>query len=349
MNQIKSVNRVFLGTVLITIAAGLLNNLIYAITGNYLFNLLLSQLLLIVPSGIYLISQKKGLAEAIGFRKIKIGNIVLLIILTFLIMPLMGFINSISMLFVRNDTTEVISEVVGNAGPLFGLVMVALIPCILEESVYRGVFFQSYRKINPLKGIFLSGLLFGVIHQNFNQFSYAFVMGIIFALVIEATDSILSTMIIHFIINGTSVVSIFVYRSMDLIYGTTDGNGLSGTGDITKLTADISPAYIFAVLLPVAALSTLLAFFVFRVLADNSGRWEHVKDIFRSSRQVADTGEEAQRHRFLTPSLIVGIIICLIIMVFNEYISRTAGGAQSEEGFVTVILGLISTIKNFAL
>lgn len=338
MNQIKAVNRVFLGTVLVTIAGIFLNSWVYDITGKYLHILILSQLLLIIPSGLYLFRQKRGLAESIGFRKITVGNIVLVIILAFLMMPLMGFINAISMLFVRNDTTAVIENLVGSTGPLAGLLMVALVPCILEESVYRGVFFQSYRKVNPLKGILLSGLLFGLIHQNFNQFSYAFAMGILFALVIEATGSILSTMIIHFVINGTSVLSTFLIQGYNQMFENLNESGLPGNLDLAEISDQLTPAYILAVLLPMALISTLLAFFVFRVLADNTGRWEHIKSIFKRNQK--------SESRFLTPSLVIGMVICLIIMVINEYLGRKTGGIQENEGFVTVIFGIIPAIKN---
>ncbi|WOO38873.1 type II CAAX endopeptidase family protein [Anaerocolumna sp. AGMB13020] len=348
MNQVKSVNRVFLATVLITFAGIIINPWVYDRTNNIIFALIISQLLLIIPSVIYLIKSKEGLSQAIGFHKISVGNVVLLVILTFLIMPLMGLINSISMLFVRNDTTAVIDNLIGNNGFWISLLMVAVVPCIFEESVYRGVLFQNYRKANPLKGIFISGLLFGLIHQNFNQFSYAFVLGMIFALIIEATGSILSTMIVHFIINGTSVVSLTLYpKLLELSDGMT-GNGVSQE-EVMQAAAEITPVYIISVLLPLAVVSTVIAFFVFRVLADNSGRWEHIKSIFRKKEPVAENGDESEKVRFVTPSLVIGIIVCILIMIASELAGSGANEAASREGYTTVILGFIYNIKNYLI
>lgn len=328
MNQVKSVNRVFLATVLITFAGIFVNPFVYHFTDNYLYTLIISQLLLIVPSVVYLVRQKRGLADVIGFRRISFGSAVLLVIFTFLILPLMGLINAISMLFVRNETTQVVESLVGRNGLVIGLLMVGLVPCIMEESVYRGVLFQGYRTTSTLKGIFLSGLLFGLIHQNFNQFSYAFVMGVIFAFVIEATGSILSTMIIHFIINSTSVISLIL---------STGSNGPANSEALSQYAQELSASYIITVLLPIAALSTILAFLVFRVLADNSGRWEHIKDLFK---------KKPATH-LLTPSLVVGMVLCLGLMIANEYMSRISGGA--DEGFVTILHGVVQTIHNFFL
>ncbi|WP_033164496.1 type II CAAX endopeptidase family protein [Clostridium sp. KNHs205] len=348
MNQVKSVNRVFLATVLITFAGIIINPWVYDRTNNIISALIVSQLLLIIPSVIYLIKSKEGLSQAIGFHKISVGNVVLLVILTFLIMPLMGLINSISMLFVRNDTTAVIDNLIGKNGFLISLIMVAVVPCLFEESVYRGVLFQNYRKVNPLKGIFISGLLFGLIHQNFNQFSYAFVLGMIFALIIEATGSILSTMIVHFIINGTSVVSLTLYpKLLELSEGIT-GNGVS-QDEVMQAAAEITPMYIVSVLLPLAVVSTVIAFFVFRVLADNSGRWEHIKSIFRRKEHAAENGDEAVKVRFVTPSLVIGIIVCILIMIATELAGSGSDGAASHEGFTTVILGFINNVKNYLM
>lgn len=327
MERAKSAGRIYLATVLMTLAGALINRLVYKATGNYLFILIISQFLLIIPSVFYLVKQRKGLAETIGFHRVSIGSVVLVIIFAYLIMPLMGLINAISMLFVNNDTTQVIGNLVGENGFLVSLIMVALVPCLMEESVYRGVLFQSYRQTSTLKGIFLSGLLFGLIHQNFNQFSYAFVMGVVFALVIEATGSILSTMIIHFIINGSSVMSLALQSKM---------GGLAGTESILDSAQNINLGTTIIYMIPVAAISTLLAFFVFRVMADNSGRWEHVKGIFK----------ERTKTSFLTPSLIIGMGICLAVMIIVEYQGRFSTGIPKDDGFVTVINGIIHAAWN---
>lgn len=330
MNQVKSVNRVFLATVLVTFAGIAINRWVYSVTDNIIYILIISQLILIIPSGIFLLRQKKGLADALGFRKLSVGSIILVIIFAFLIIPLMGLINTISMLYVRNDTSAVIGNLIGGNGLLMSLALVGLVPCILEESVYRGVFFQSYRKANPLKAIFISGLLFGLIHQNFNQFSYAFVLGVIFAFVIEATDSILSTMIIHFIINSTSVISLTLATGL---------NGLADSKALADYAQQAGTGYNIAALVPMAALTTLLAYFVFRTLAGNTGRWEHIKGLFT----------QKTKTRFITPSLIIGIVLCLVIMIANEYLGRISGGAPKDEGYMTVIYGVIHSIQNYFL
>lgn len=81
-----------------------------------------------------------------------------------------------------------------------------ILPCVIEELAYRGVMFGSFHEAGRLKAILMSGILFGLMHMNFNQMAYAVVIGLIFGFVVEATGSIIPTMIMHFLINGFSVV-----------------------------------------------------------------------------------------------------------------------------------------------
>ena len=125
-------------------------------------------------------------------------------------------------------------------------------------------------------------------------------MGVIFAFVIEATDSILATMIMHFIINGSSVLSLVLQKAM---------SGFTDTAALTDYAGTVSTVFIIRSIAPTAILSAVFAFFVYRAIARNSGRWEHISGLWRKG---SDT-------RFLTPGLILGIVICLILMFIKEY------------------------------
>lgn len=317
-NRVKSVNNVFLITVLFSIIGSYINGFILTLTDNFIVILLSSQIILILPSLIYIVRYGLNIKEEIRFNKMSIGNIVLLIVFSFLIIPVMTFINAISMLFVENQTTTVMLDVVSQNGLFFSIIMVALIPAVFEESVYRGVFYNEYRKTNPLQAIFLSAFLFGIIHLNFNQFAYAFAMGIIFALIIEATDSILSAMIIHFIINGSSIFTLYISPKLINLLEEIAGSQLLGEdfsfeeylGDITQnLDQFLNFSYIIQNYLLSAIVSGILAFLVYRTIARNTGRWEYIKDIFRGKQK---------KGKLISGSLVLGIIICIGLMILNE-------------------------------
>lgn len=344
MNRIKSVNRVFLATVLISLLGNVINDLVSNFTDNYIVLLLISQIILIVPSLVYLSAHRINVGTAIRFHKIKLSNVALLVLFAYLILPLMNFINAVSMLFVKNEISDVMFNIMDNNGLLLSLIMVALVPCILEESVYRGIFYNEYSKVDPLKGMLVSGLLFGLMHGNVNQFSYAFAMGVVFALVIEATNSILATMIIHFVINGTSILTMNLYPKLaaflERVYGKEqfDASSLvSALKEGASQNVDVSFLLLYGLW---AIIPTILAFVIFRTIAKNTGRWEYVKGIFHRNTQeyppkpafprdfdgIAGVNredalkepEEGRGRRIMTLSLAFGILICIVLMVVNE-------------------------------
>lgn len=324
-HRIKQVNHVFLATILISIAGQSVNGWLYRRTGNLLLILLSSQIMIILPAAVYLITQKINIKEAIRFKGIRLSNVMLLILFSYLISPLMGLINGLSMLYVENDTAGMIAGITQNNSFLISLFMIAMVPGILEEAVYRGVIYNQYKKVSVLGGILLSGFLFGIMHQNINQFSYAFVMGIIFAFLVEATDSILSTIIVHFIINGTSVVMLYIlpmfFKLMEGVYGPELFNAeqliqsLGSTGD--GLTAEI---VLTTYGIP-AVLCSILAFMVYKAMAKNANRWEYIKGIFRRKEEDREEERESKKSLF-SISLILAIAICVGLMVYTELLSK---------------------------
>lgn len=325
MNRVKSVNRVFLATVIISILGSYLSGWVMEHTDNYAVILLISQIVLIIPTVVYLLIYKLNVAKAIRFNKIKISNVILIIVFSYLILPLMNLINAISMLFVQNETSDIMTNILDNNGLWLSLIMVAFIPCILEETVYRGIFYNEYRKVSPLKGILLSAFLFGIIHGNLNQFSYAFAMGIVFALLIEATNSILATMVVHFCINGTSIVMMALtpklYALLEEVYGPEVFNAKELLDVTNSGIGDMDFAFIIQSFGLAAIIGSILAFIVFKTIAKNSGRWEYIKDIFRRKSSLSEL-EIPAKQKIITISLVLGILICAVLVFLYEKESR---------------------------
>lgn len=78
---------------------------------------------------------------------------------------------------------------------------------VLEELLYRGILLQSMRKYNERFAIFLSALIFGLMHQNYQQFVLAFLIGIPLAIVTIKHGSIIPAVCTHIIVNTTASVS----------------------------------------------------------------------------------------------------------------------------------------------
>lgn len=85
---------------------------------------------------------------------------------------------------------------------LLSLLTVAIMPGFFEEFSHRGMLHTGFSKMGSMRTIVFSGLLFGLMHLNINQFFYAFAVGMLLALVAIITKSIWPSVIIHFMNNG---------------------------------------------------------------------------------------------------------------------------------------------------
>lgn len=171
---------------------------------NPIVQIILGQLILVLPGMSWMVFKKADFKESLGFRPVSWDNLKMAVCVLVCAYPAIVLLNMISMLFVRNVMTSVISSVMG-LGLWPSLVIMALMPAFNEEFLCRSLLYQAYRPVSKLGGAFLSAFIFGLLHLNFNQMPYAFYVGIVFALMVEATGSVYTSMIMHFLLNGFNV------------------------------------------------------------------------------------------------------------------------------------------------
>ncbi|MDP4120363.1 MAG: type II CAAX endopeptidase family protein [Bacillota bacterium] len=87
---------------------------------------------------------------------------------------------------------------------------VCVVPAFVEEFAFRGFILHSLRKHGDSFAIFASALLFGLLHGNFTQAPFAFIVGLVLGYVVVKTNSLLPAMLIHFFNNFYSVVMDFI-------------------------------------------------------------------------------------------------------------------------------------------
>ncbi|MBO6025747.1 MAG: CPBP family intramembrane metalloprotease [Bacteroidales bacterium] len=104
-------------------------------------------------------------------------------------------------------TTEKMLNVDTIGGLLLNLLVIALIPAIGEELTFRGVLQQGLtRKMNPHVAIILSAAIFSFIHFQFYGFLPRMFLGILLGYMFYITDSLWTSILMHFVNNGTAVV-----------------------------------------------------------------------------------------------------------------------------------------------
>lgn len=86
------------------------------------------------------------------------------------------------------------------------LFVVAVIPAVCEEMIFRGFMVQSSRSCGMVFCVLVNGLFFALFHQNPAQTLYQFVCGCVFALIAYQSGSILPTVVVHFLNNAAVVL-----------------------------------------------------------------------------------------------------------------------------------------------
>jgi sodium transport system permease protein len=95
----------------------------------------------------------------------------------------------------------------GNIGLTGGVLIIALLPALFEEAVFRGVFLSLLENKYSAEGaVIFVGLMFGGMHLNVFTFFETAALGIIFGFVTVYTSSIYPAVIMHFLNNAFSVV-----------------------------------------------------------------------------------------------------------------------------------------------
>ena len=263
-------------------------------------NILLSESIVLLPIlFMALIQKEKGtkINDFLGFHKIRFTTILLVILYTILCIPLANFMNAVSMLFVDNVVGQVAGEVADMPFWLMFLTMAMFGP-MCEELAFRGVIYHGYRRSRNLVGaVIMSALAFGIMHMNFNQLGYAFALGVMMALLMEATGSIWATFIMHMVFNGQSVVTLFVEKMM---YGSEifDQADSYGTNDLLVVIG------IYAV---IATVCTTLAVYLLNAIAEREGRHHFLQVVWNTRYNKAE--------RLVTPAFVAAIVLAVIFMI----------------------------------
>lgn len=329
MNKARSVNRLFLILILISVASPFLLGRFFTDITFYQ-SVSISQTFFLVPVLIYLIFTRGEILEEMQLKVPKLSVLIMVVLFSNLLQPLMACLNLFSLLFVENYVAAGMMEVDGLAVGR-NMMYIALVPALAEEFMFRGIFYHSYRQWGIWKAALCSGLCFGLVHMNLNQFLYVFVLGVIFALLVEATGSVISAILAHFTINAGSVSMLALQAELEMMLGSETALDVAGATETLSRQDIILALQVYAIS---AVICCLLAYVVFRVIVRWSGRKEHIEQVLHpgrvkrtsSLRREDEDGlmredlPKMQKERILTPALILGIVGAATYMVITEFL-----------------------------
>ncbi len=99
------------------------------------------------------------------------------------------------------------------AGLLLNLLMIAILPALGEELIFRGALQKVLHRLfsNPHAGIFATALIFSAVHMQFYGFLPRFVLGLLLGYAYFFSKNLWMPIIIHFVNNAFAVTLAFLY------------------------------------------------------------------------------------------------------------------------------------------
>jgi len=171
------------------------------------------------------ISEYLALSKTVNFE-----SVLLVLVLSFAASPFVNFIGELNANmqlpewlsgvenWMRNaedkatELTEAFLKVETTGGLLFNIFMVAFLPAIGEELLFRGVIqriFTNWTR-NFHWGIWISAILFSALHMQFYGFIPRVFLGVLFGYLLVWSGSIWLPIIAHFINNAVAVVAMYM-------------------------------------------------------------------------------------------------------------------------------------------
>ena len=177
-----------------------------------------------------------------------------------------------------------------NPTNLFGIILtyvaVSITPALVEEFAIRGVVLGVLRKYGDSFAIMASALVFGLMHGNFAQIPFAFILGVYFGYVVIKTGSVWPAVIIHFLNNFLSVTIDYLTKEFS---------------DVTKSTITL----VYIMLLMVIGVFGL-------ALLYKKGEKDFSVD---KNSSLLTTGEKI-KTALLAPCMIITYVVVLIEAIF---------------------------------
>lgn len=303
LNEIQKLGLLFFLTMMVYQGGG---GLFIMLFSKYLQDMhaqiLVSQFFILLFPAIWYFRSGENIIEKFRLQKLDLSLVPLLILATALLYPFLSLINMLSS-FVVQSQSVVLGETMMTGGVFWNLLIVALVPCMVEELVCRGMLLSGYRQISTWTGILLSAFLFGCMHMNLNQFLYTFVFGIFLALMVEVTGSLFASVICHFTLNGSSVLLVNLFADKLTSVQASQGAGSARVG------------FIFFAMMALVGLF-LLNLLIKHIMAKCGYDKERAKETFSIRQEKGKLLGHIKES--LSAGLMITVIICFLFMIVLE-------------------------------
>lgn len=168
----------------------------------------------------------------------------------------------------------------GFFGFLLCFLSTVAVPALVEEFAMRGLVLGTLRKYGDGFAVLVSSILFGLMHGNFEQIPFAFLVGLVLGFITVKTDSILIACAVHGTNNLVSVIFDFI------------------PSDISQAAQNIMYLIFLLICLTLGILALALS--------------EKSNEMFKLKKDSCESKlKERFKWFFTSPAIIIFIVICI--------------------------------------
>lgn len=158
----------------------------------------------------YLVAKKVPVSEEKTEYDGKLGKFLFAALLAIFGFGIVGslvsnVINGLLYSLIKQSSNSGLEIIFNNTFGPMALYAVFFAPCI-EEFVFRKLLIDRIKPYGKKMAVIMSGVLFGLMHGNIEQFFYTFLIGMVLAYVYVRTGKIWCSILLHMTLNGTSTI-----------------------------------------------------------------------------------------------------------------------------------------------
>ncbi len=304
----KKINLLFLALILLQCLASVLVSTLSRGFGEMSLtcNLIASQTIVLLPGIVFcIINRSEVNRKFLTFKKISLKTGLLIVLFTALVMPLSGIANMLSLFFTTNAVAE-ISDEIYNAPYWVMVLIIGVIGPFCEEFIFRGIVFQGFKESGrKFSAVIVSALFFALMHMNLNQFCYTFVLGVLFAIITEATGTMLGSFIGHATVNCYNVILMIISMQFEDLASKQAPGAASAS--------EIVPMLIFYVLL--SCITVPIAIRVLRKICAQENTKQDVLALRRNENAF-------KGNSLITISGGIAILICICVITALAVVTK---------------------------
>jgi len=176
--------------------------------GKLLGGFAIGILALALPVLIFLLVRGRGYAAVLRWRLPRGYHVSLLLAAFFALLTGTALLSILckGLDTLGNTTVAFGTRIYTGAGEaVLAVLVLVLLPALLEEFLFRGIVLAEYERRGAVRAVLLSSLLFALAHMDARNILAHLFVGVLLALVVFATDSLLAAVLLHALCDLTAL------------------------------------------------------------------------------------------------------------------------------------------------